>query len=247
MTHPASYDILIIGSGAAGLGLALSVADHAKIAIISKEDLLAGSSQYAQGGIAAVMNQNEEDIASHIKDTLQTGAGLCDPKVVTFTVKNAKNAIEWLIHHGVQFTTQPKTKQFHLTQEGGHSQRRVLHTADKTGAEVVGTLSEQVFAHPNIDCLSEHTAIDLIVQDKQCVGASVLNSHTQAIIPFYAKETVLATGGASSVYQYTTNPNFTSGDGIAMAHRAGCKIMHMEFNQFHPTLFHTSIKKPFFN
>ena len=239
------FDVLIIGSGAAGLGLALSLADHARIAIISKEDLLAGSSQHAQGGIAAVMNKNEKDIALHIKDTLNIGAGLCDPSAVRYTVENAKPAIEWLIKHGVKFTTEKNGQQFHLTQEGGHSQRRILHTADKTGAEVVGTLAEQVIAHPNIHCFSEHTAIDLILKNKTCVGANILDNKTNAIISFYAKEIVLATGGASYIYQHTTNPDTTSGDGVAMASRAGCRVANMEFNQFHPTLFYANTDKPF--
>ncbi len=236
----------MIGSGAAGLGLALSLADHAKIAIISKDALLTSSSQHAQGGIAAVMNQDEEaDIQSHINDTLKTGSGLCDPEVVAFTVKNAKPAIEWLIGQGVQFTVNQDMKTFHLTQEGGHNHRRILHAADKTGAVVISTLAAQALAHPNIDCSSEHTAIDLILQNKKCVGATVLDNKTQEIIPFYAKETILATGGASTVYQHTTNPGCTSGDGIAMAYRAGCRIANMEFNQFHPTLLYTSNTKPF--
>jgi len=238
-------DVLVIGSGAAGLGLALSLADHARIAIISKEDLLAGSSQYAQGGIAAVMNKNEEDIESHIKDTFNTGAGLCDPSAVRYTVENAKPAIEWLIKHGVKFTTGKNGQQFHLTQEGGHTQRRILHTADKTGAEVVCTLAEQVIAHPNIYCFSQHIAIDLILKNKTCVGANILDNRTNTIIAFHAKETVLATGGASYVYQHTTNPDITSGDGIAIAYRAGCRVTNMEFNQFHPTLFYADTDKPF--
>jgi len=239
------YDILIIGSGAAGLSLALTMANNTKIVILSKSDLLAGSSQHAQGGIAAVMEQTPDNINAHIQDTLTAGAGLCDPEVVTFTVKNAKKAIKWLIDHGVQFTVDPNTKQFHLTQEGGHRQRRIIHAADRTGAAIVQTLMEQVFAHPNIYCYNQHTAIDLIQQEGQCVGASVLDNYTGKMHSLYAKETVLACGGASSVYQHTTNPDFTSGDGIAMAWRADCNIKHMEFNQFHPTCLFYSGEKPF--
>lgn len=245
MPNPHHNDILIIGSGAAGLGLALSLADTANVAVISKDDLLAGSSQHAQGGIAAVLEQTTENINAHIQDTLTTGAGLCDLKTVEFTVKNAKAAIEWLIKHGVQFTIDPQSQNFHLTQEGGHSQRRILHAADRTGAAIVKTLIEQVFAHPNIRCYSQHTAIDLIIEQGQCVGAYLLDNHTGDINAFYAKEVVLATGGASSVYRHTTNPDFTSGDGIAMSWRAGCDITNMEFNQFHPTCLYYDGQRPF--
>ena len=191
------------------------------------------------------MEQSDDNIQAHIQDTLVAGAGLCDLEVVTFTVKNAKNAIEWLIDQGVQFTVDPQSKQFHLTQEGGHSQRRILHAADRTGAAIVKTLIEQVFAHPNIHCFNQHIAIDLIVEDGQCIGTHLLDNHTKTSRIFHAKETVLACGGASSVYQHTTNPDFTSGDGIAMAHRVGCQIQHMEFTQFHPTCLYYSGKKPF--
>ena len=242
-TH--NYDIFIIGSGAAGLALALTLADNANIAIISKDDLLAGASQYAQGGIAAVMEQTDQAINAHIQDTLKTGGGLCDPGVVAFVVKQAKHAIEWLIGHGVQFTIDPNAKQFHVTQEGGHSERRILHAADRTGAAIVQTLIEQVFAHPNIHCFSQHTAIDLIRQEGQCIGAHVFDNNTGQINTFYAKETILACGGGSSVYRHTTNPDFTSGDGIAMAQRAGCSLQNMEFNQFHPTCLYYSGQRPF--
>ncbi len=231
------FDVLIIGSGAAGLGLALSVADNAQVAIISKDNLAAGSSQHAQGGIAAVMSQ-DDSYAEHIQDTLNAGAGLCDPSVVEFTVKNAKNAITWLVDHGVKFTLN-KDKNLHLTKEGGHSQRRIVHAADCTGAAVIGTLADQVKVHPNIHCFDAHTAIDLILQDGECVGAWVLDNNQLHIEAFTAAQTIIATGGASSVYLHTSNPDFNSGDGIAMAYRAGANISNMEFNQFHPTcLYH---------
>ena len=189
-----NYDIFIIGSGAAGLALALSLTDDANIAIISKDDLLAGSSQYAQGGIAAVLEQTTENINAHIQDTLETGAGLCDPKVAAFTVNHAKDAIQWLIDHGVQFTIDPQSQHFHLTQEGGHRQRRILHAADRTGAAIVKTLIEQVFAHSNIHCYSQHTAIDLIIEQGQCIGAYVLDNHTGNIDTFYAKKNRVSNG-----------------------------------------------------
>jgi L-aspartate oxidase len=245
MNHPLQYDVLIIGSGAAGLATALTLADNKKIAVISKDDLLAGSSHHAQGGIAAVMDQTTDNIDAHIQDTLRVGDGLCDPDVVAFTVKNAKKAIQWLIRHGVQFTVDPQSKAFHFNQEGGHSQRRIIHAADRTGATIVKTLIEQIFAHPNIHCFSQHTAADLIIQNQHCLGAWVLDNHTQEMHTFYAKETVLACGGASRVYQHTTNPDMTSGDGIGMAWRAGCHIQHMEFNQFHPTCLFYPGEKPF--
>jgi L-aspartate oxidase len=238
------YDVLIIGSGAAGLGLALSLAHSARIALVSKSSLTAGSSQKAQGGIAAVMNQNDSP-ESHIQDTLIAGAGLCKENVVEFVVKNAKEAIEWLVEQGVQFTVDNKTAEFHLTQEGGHSQRRVLHVADKTGAAVVETLSEQVKNHPNIDCFINHTAVDLITQDQKCLGAFILENETGNLFVFNAKITVLATGGVSGIYLHTSNTEETSGDGMAMAWRAGCQIANLEFNQFHPTCLYHPQSQPF--
>ena len=232
------YDVLIIGSGAAGLGLALSLADKCSVALISKASLQEGSSQYAQGGIAAVLNQQEDSYESHIQDTLIAGAGLCKPEAVRFTVEHAKEAIEWLMAQGVQFTG-ADNQALHLTREGGHSYRRVVHVADKTGSAVVNTLAEQVFQHPNIDCFSEHTAIDLILENAVCKGAWVFNNITHQNTCFQARMTVLATGGASRCYLHTTNPESTSGDGIAMAWRAGCRVANLEFNQFHPTyLYH---------
>lgn len=241
MTSPykaLTYDVLVIGSGAAGLGVALSVAEKARVAIISKDDLQAGSSQHAQGGIAAAIGAGDS-IAAHIQDTLRAGVGLCDPAVVEFTATQAKNAIDWLIDHGVQFTTQHNSNELHLTQEGGHSHRRILHAADKTGAVVVKTLSQQVNEHPQIDCLTEHTAIDLILHRHRCVGAYVYDEKQQRCLTIHAKFIVLATGGASYLYQHTSNPDRTTGDGMAMAWRAGCRVANMEFNQFHPTcLYH---------
>ena len=243
-----SFDILVIGSGAAGLTLALSLADHANIAIISKSPLLDSSSQQAQGGIATVMAK-EDSIESHLRDTLKAGAGLCDPIVVKFTVEQARPAIEWLISQGVMFTQEEtpqhkaekqKTKGlFHLNKEGGHTHRRILHVDDKTGYVVVHTLAHQALNHQNITCFTEHTAIDLICEHDQCIGCLVLDNHAQELKLFSAKKIVLATGGTSFVYSHTTNADRTTGDGIAMAYRAGCRIADMEFQQFHPTcLYH---------
>lgn len=236
------FDVLIIGTGAAGLGLALSLASDKKIALISKDNFTESSSKWAQGGIAAVIDQASDSYQSHIADTLRAGAGLCHTKTVEFVVQHAKEALEWLIAEGVQFTLN-NDGQYHLTQEGGHSYRRIFHAKDRTGSEVVQTLAEQVVSHDNITIFDEHTAIDLLVQDERCYGALVLNNATGENMHFIAKCTALATGGASFCYQHTTNPDHTSGDGIAMAFRAGCRVANLEFNQFHPTsLFHPEAK-----
>lgn len=228
------YDVIVIGSGAAGLALALSLADSHQVALISKGHLIDGSSPRAQGGIAAVMDQ-DDSFDAHIRDTINAGAGLCHQDAVEFTVKNGKKAIHWLIDRGVQFTLDHDQRQIHLTQEGGHSHRRILHVADKTGAAVVHTISEQAALHSHIDCLTQQTAIDLIMQQGACVGVWLFNNTTEEVHALTAKKTVLATGGASRCYLHTSNGNQTSGDGIAMAYRAGAAIANLEFNQFHPT------------
>lgn len=242
--HPPSQliDVLVIGTGAAGFGVALGLPSHFNITLISKDSLQTGASPRAQGGIAAVMEQSDH-VNAHIQDTLIAGAGLCDLDTVDFTVKNAKSAIDWLITQGVQFTK--NGAEYHLTQEGGHSHRRVLHAADKTGDVVVRTLTEQIKAKSNITCLTQHTAIDLIIEDHVCLGATVLNNSTGDILTFVANTTILATGGASSVYQHTSNPDAATGDGIAMAWRAGCTIANLEFNQFHPTCLYYPNSSPF--
>lgn len=239
------FDVLIIGSGAAGLSAALHLADCAKIALLSKGSLTEGNTLYAQGGIAAVM-ANDDSIESHIEDTLIAGAGLCNPDAVRFVVTHAKNEIHWLIDQGVEFTKVEEADgsiDFHLTKEGGHSHRRILHSNDATGHEIENKLALKVTHHKNIKSFIEHTAIDLIIKDKHCVGLYALNNKTNEVEAFTAKYVILATGGASKVYLYTSNPDCSSGDGIAMAYRAGCKIKNMEFNQFHPTcLFHPEAK-----
>lgn len=237
-------DLLIIGSGAAGMTLALKMAEHCNVIVLSKSDINEGSTRYAQGGIAAVFD-DDDSIDSHINDTLTAGAGICDEAVVRYTAENAKTSMNWLINKGVPFDreTDAEGKQrFHLTKEGGHSHRRILHAADATGEAVQKTLSEDLSRHPNIHIFEGYNAIDLIKQEKasnKCIGAYVWNRKKTKVEVIRARFVALATGGASKVYQYTSNPDIASGDGIAMAWRAGCEIANMEFNQFHPTcLFH---------
>ncbi len=249
MTHTAhSFDVLIIGSGAAGLSLALKLAHHCRVAVLSKSKMTEGSTWYAQGGIAAVLD-DDDSIESHVQDTLAAGAGLCHRDAVEFTVKNSKEAINWLVDLGVDFTRNQNSKDFHLTREGGHSHRRIIHSADATGKAVHSTLVEQANNTPGLTLFEHHIAIDLIKQPdpngprERCAGAYVFNREHDRVEAFSAKSVVLATGGASKVYLYTSNPDGNSGDGIAMAWRAGCRVANMEFNQFHPTcLYHPKAK-----
>jgi L-aspartate oxidase len=245
-------DVLIIGSGLAGLTSALKLADHKKVLIVSKREILDSSSQWAQGGVAAVMS-NEDSIESHVKDTEFVGGGLTDPKVASFVASHGKEAIQWLNDLHVPFSRDETTHQFHLTKEGGHSHRRVVHAKDATGRAIQATLSEQVKAHANITILENHIAVDLITEKKslkvdhiksnRCLGAYVLNNKTGKVITVSAQETILAAGGVSKVYLYTTNPDVSTGDGVAMAWRSGCRVANMEFIQFHPTcLFHPKAK-----
>ncbi|EFC2692339.1 TPA: L-aspartate oxidase [Escherichia coli] len=243
-----SCDVLIIGSGAAGLSLALRLADQHQVIVLSKGPVTEGSTFYAQGGIAAVFDETDS-IDSHVEDTLIAGAGICDRHAVEFVASNARSCVQWLIDQGVLFDThvQPNGEEsYHLTREGGHSHRRILHAADATGREVQSTLVSKAQNHPNIRVLERSNAVDLIVSDKiglpgtrRVVGAWVWNRNNETVETCHAKAVVLATGGASKVYQYTTNPDISSGDGIAMAWRAGCRVANLEFNQFHPTaLYH---------
>ena len=243
-----SCDVLIIGSGAAGLSLALRLADQHQVIVLSKGPVTEGSTFYAQGGIAAVFDETDS-IDSHVEDTLIAGAGICDRHAVEFVASNARSCVQWLIDQGVLFDThvQPNGEEsYHLTREGGHSHRRILHAADATGREVQSTLVSKAQNHPNIRVLERSNAVDLIVSDKiglpgtrRVVGAWVWNRNKETVETCHAKAVVLATGGASKVYQYTTNPDISSGDGIAMAWRAGCRVANLEFNQFHPTaLYH---------
>lgn len=241
------YDVLVIGSGAAGMAVALTAADHAKVAVLSKDALDAGSTRWAQGGIAAVLD-DEDSIKDHLEDTLNAGAGLCNYNAVKHTVSNGRKAIEWLIEQQVQFSKQDDDS-YHLTKEGGHSHRRIIHAADATGAAVSEALVGRAISHPNISLFENRMAIDLITCEKfnlpgkGVVGAYVLNTESDHVETFRARSVVIASGGASKAYLYTSNPDGTSGDGIAMAWRAGARVANMEFNQFHPTcLYHPQAK-----
>ncbi|PKO36458.1 MAG: L-aspartate oxidase [Betaproteobacteria bacterium HGW-Betaproteobacteria-6] len=241
------FDVLIIGSGLAGQSAALRLASSdCSVALVSKRSLEDSASGWAQGGIAAVLD-SRDSIEAHIQDTLIAGAWLNDEKATRFVVENGRHAIEWLIEQGVPFTKDDLG--YHLTREGGHSARRVIHVADATGHAVQDTLTKKVRANPNITILEDHIAIDLITGDKlgtgekRCFGAYVLNNRDGEVITIGAPNTLLATGGAGKVYLYTTNPDTSTGDGIAMAYRAGCRVANMEFIQFHPTcLYHPQAK-----
>ena len=231
-------DVLILGSGAAGLSCALRLAQqgHA-VTVVSKGSLSGGSTLWAQGGISAVLDENDS-LEAHVRDTLAAGAGLCDENAVRFTVGRGPACIRWLIEQGVKFTRDEEDS-LHLTREGGHSHRRVVHAADATGLAVETTLSSLAASHPRITVREHCVAVDLILDSarRQVQGAYLFeHGRVEAVA---AKAVVLATGGANMAYLYSSNPNGASGDGIAMAWRAGCRIANMEFMQFHPTiLFH---------
>ena len=240
------FDVLIIGSGLAGQSAALRLAPTHRVGLISKRALEDSASSWAQGGIAAVLD-SRDSIEAHIRDTFIAGSNLNDPVATRFVVENGRAAIEWLIEQGVPFSRDEKG--YHLTREGGHSARRVIHVADATGLAVQDTLTPKVRNHPNITVFEHHIAIDLItgaklgLADKRCYGAYVLNTLTGEVHTVGAPNTLIATGGAGKVYLYTTNPDTSTGDGIAMAWRAGCRVGNMEFIQFHPTcLYHPQAK-----
>lgn len=247
-------DLIVIGSGLAGLTFALKSANAGyEVSVITKEGLSENSSYYAQGGIAAVWSL-EDSYESHVEDTLNAGAGLCDRNTVEFVVKQGPQSIEWLIQNGVAFSRREghtkNPEEFHLTQEGGHSQRRVVHAEDATGRKVESTLVSNVHNHKKISVYENCIAIELITQSKldntkpeRCLGAYVLDTRNENVITFVSNGVVIATGGASKSYLYTSNPDTSTGDGIAMAWRAGCRVANMEFVQFHPTcLYHPHAK-----
>jgi L-aspartate oxidase len=241
------HDVLIIGSGASGLSLALRLADHARVAVLSKVALSEGSTLYAQGGVSAVMDA-KDSLESHIQDTLKAGAGLCDPEAVRLVVSQGKDCIEWLLARGVPFTEETwedGSSRLHLTREGGHSHRRVVHAADATGKAIENSLEQHARAHPNIELFENHNVVDLIGgrrlgrSDRRVYGAYVLDTAQHRVMVMRARVVVLATGGASKVYLYTSNPDVSTGDGMALAWRAGARVANMEFIQFHPTcLYH---------
>lgn len=245
------FDVLVLGSGAAGLRVALDIAPHAQVAVIAKGSLEDSNTFHAQGGIAAVLD-DQDSVESHIRDTLESGAGLCGPDTVRFIVERGRGAIQKLVDGGVEFSREENPNGelvYHLTREGGHSHRRVIHAADATGRAVATALVNQATSHPNITLFEECMAIDLILERwgnggvRRCVGAYVLDKKLGRVQTFLARSVVLATGGCSKVYLYTSNPDGATGDGIAMAWRAGCRVANMEFTQFHPTcLYHPQAK-----
>ncbi|HEY5720592.1 MAG TPA: FAD-binding protein, partial [Gammaproteobacteria bacterium] len=249
MPAPRRFDVLVIGSGAAGLTLALQLAGRARVAVLAKGPLGECSTRYAQGGVAAVLDRNDS-VTAHVADTLDAGAGLCDEAAVRFTVERSAAAIDWLIDLGVPFTRESDASgriTYHLTREGGHSHRRVIHAADYTGRSIEETLLEHARQARHVTLFENHLAVDLVLADgeagRRCVGAYVLDRQRERVEAFAARFVVLASGGASKVYLYTSNPDGATGDGIAMAWRAGCRVANLEFNQFHPTcLFHPDAK-----
>lgn len=245
-TYLKSFDVLVLGSGLAGQTVALRLADTHRVALVTKRAIEDSATAWAQGGIAAVLD-DADSVAAHIQDTLIAGAGLCDLQATRFVVERGRDAIDWLIAQGVPFTRTDSG--YHLTREGGHSHRRVIHVADATGAAVQQTLNEKVRKHPNITILERHLVVDLMTGRKlglpaqRCWGAYALDLDKDEVVTLAAPNTVVATGGAGKAYLYTSNPDTATGDGIAMAWRAGCGVGNMEFIQFHPTcLYHPHAK-----
>lgn len=250
------FDFLIIGSGIAGMSFALKVAEKGKVAIICKTEVEDANTFYAQGGIASVTKQTD-NFKNHIEDTLICGDGICDPAVVEKVVKEAPAQIEELVQWGVHFDKNDKGD-FDLHREGGHSDFRILHHKDNTGAEIQESLIHALKRHPNIHVFENHFAIEIITQhhlgvnvtrqtpDIECYGAYILNERTKHIHTFLSKVTLIATGGIGNIYQTTTNPTIATGDGIAMVYRAKGEVRNMEFVQFHPTALYNPGERPCF-
>ena len=243
-------EFLVIGSGIAGLSYTLKVAEKGTVSLVTKREISETATSLAQGGIAAVTSE-DDTFAEHIEDTMVAGGQLSHKKIVEMVIENGPDAINELINWGVNFTRKDDDS-YDLTREGGHSKRRILHTKDMTGHEIERALVEAVKAHPNITIYEQHIAVDLITESKvkhrrvkpdRCLGAYILDIDSSKVLSFGARVTVLATGGAGKVYLYTCNPDIATGDGVAMAYRAGASIANMEFMQFHPTtLFHPHAK-----
>ena len=242
-----SVDVVIIGSGAAGLACALRLPSHYRVAVLSKGGVTQSSTYWAQGGMAAVLHARDS-VSAHVEDTLAVGAGLCHRDAVEFTVSHSRATVEWLVSLGVDFDLRQdvdpsSTPEYHLAQEGGHSHRRIVHAADRTGGAIGEVLQSRARDAGNIELLPGRIAVDLVVRDGRCRGVYVLDEAREVVDVFQARAVVLASGGASKAYLYTSNPDGASGDGIAMAWRAGCRVATLEFNQFHPTcLYHPQAK-----
>lgn len=235
-----SYDFLILGSGIAGLSFALKASQLGSVAILTKTEARECATHYAQGGIASV-RLPEDSFQKHMDDTLVAGAGLCNSEIVKITIEEGPAQIEELLRHGVPFVK--KNDQYDLTWEGGHSARRVFHVNDYTGAAIEDALLQGVLRDQNISLFEHHLAIDLIHQQNECQGVYALSQSSGEILSFQARYTILATGGAGKAYLYTSNPDVATGDGIAMAYRAGARVANLEFMQFHPTcLYHPQAK-----
>ena len=238
-------DYLVIGSGIAGLSFALRVSQWGNVVVVTKKRDIDTATNLAQGGIAAVMDEHDS-VSEHVADTMASGAGLCDADIVRKVVSSGRERVEDLINYGVPFVRDVESGRLSLGREGGHSRRRVAHAYDLTGKEIESTLLLMVRKSPNIRLLEEHVAVDLLVKHsagkRRCFGAYVM-SGDRNVVPYVSSATVLCTGGAGKVYLYTSNPDIATGDGVAMAARAGAKIANMEFVQFHPTcLYHPNAK-----
>src|SRR3954468_2833117 len=254
MSEVRRFDFLVLGSGIAGLSFALKVATRGRVAIITKKNKAESNTNYAQGGIAAVTSK-EDSFEMHVRDTLEAGAGLCKEAVVRTIVQEGPARVHELIELGMRFSEREAaiaggTRELDLAKEGGHSARRILHAKDVTGREIERALLAAVAAQKNIHIFENHFAIDLLTTQKlgqpgpnRCVGVYALNKRSSQVETFAAANVLLATGGCGKVYLYTTNPDIATGDGVAMAYRAGATIANMEFIQFHPTcLYHPKAK-----
>lgn len=250
MTESIIHDVLIIGSGAAGLGTALDLPADYDVAVVSKGQLAQGATNWAQGGIASAL-ADDDSFDLHEEDTIAAGAGLCHHDTVRFVVERAPAVIAQLERYGIELTKEGAgaARHYHLSREGGHSRRRVVHAADATGREVQACLQNELTRRKNISVYENRLAVDLIMAEesggRRCIGVTALDPRGGELTPFYGRVVVLATGGASKVYLHATNPESATGDGIAMAWRAGCRVANMEFTQFHPTCLHHPGTTPF--